>query len=95
MRTITKESAMIQHMNIRKSLTTQLKRFIVNRFWQKNIANNLKTTKHLKYTKKDIPGRPVVSSIDCHTSKLSKFVDHYLQPKQKLYHPTLKALQVS
>ena len=26
-----------------------------------------------------MPGRPLVSSIDCHTSKLSKFVDHYLQ----------------
>ena len=54
----------------------------------KNIADNLKTT-YVKTTrfyitprvhKKDIPGRPVVSSIDCHTSKLSKFVDHYLQP---------------
>ena len=33
--------------------------------------------------KKDIPGRPVVRSIDCHTSKLSKFVDHYLQPSIK------------
>ena len=53
----------------------------------KNIAN-LKTTFVKtprfyitpKVHKKDIPGRPVVSSIDCHTSKLSKFVDHYLQP---------------
>ena len=25
------------------------------------------------------PGRPVVSSIDCHTSKISEFVDHHLQ----------------
>ena len=33
--------------------------------------------------KKDILGRPVVSSIDCHTSKLSKFFDHYLQPHPK------------
>ena len=36
-----------------------------------------------KVHKKDIPGQPVVSSIDCHTNKLSKFVDHYLQPHAK------------
>ena len=32
---------------------------------------------------KDIPGRPIVNFIDCHTSKISKFVDHYLQPYAK------------
>ena len=26
------------------------------------------------------PGRPVVSSIGCHTERISKYVDHYLQP---------------
>ena len=36
-----------------------------------------------KVHKKDIPGWPVVSSIDCCTSKFSKFVDHYLQPLVK------------
>ena len=49
----------------------------------KNIADNLKRTnvktRHFyirpKVHKKDIPGWPVVSSIDCHTSKLSKSVD--------------------
>ena len=49
----------------------------------KSIADNLKKTnvrtRHFYVTpkvhKKDIPGRPVVSSIDCHTSKLSKSVD--------------------
>ena len=53
----------------------------------KNIADNLKTnvkTSHSYITskvhKKAIAGWPVVSSTDCHTSKLSKFVDHYLQP---------------
>ena len=64
-------------------------RFIVNRF--KKIADNLKTTNvkkpHFYITpklhKQDIPGRPVVSSINCHTSKLSKFIDHYLQPLVK------------
>ena len=53
----------------------------------KHIADDLKTTNiktpHFYITpkvhKKDIPGRPVVSSSDCHNSKFSKFVDHYLQ----------------
>ena len=31
----------------------------------------------------NIPGGPVVSSVECHTSKISKFVDHYLQPHAK------------
>ena len=76
------------HFNIWKSLTTQLKRFIV---LAKNIADNLKTTNvktpHFYITpkvhKKDAPGWSVVSSIDCHTSKFSKFVDHYLQTHTK------------
>ena len=33
-----------------------------------------------KVHKKEIPGRPVVSSIDCPTAKISKFIDHHLQP---------------
>ena len=76
------------NINIWKSLTTQLKRFIV---LAKKIADNLKTTNvkapHFYITpkvhKKDVPGWPVVSSIDCHTSKLSQFVDHYLQTHTK------------
>ena len=69
----------------------------------KSIANNLKSTNvktpHFYITpkvhKKDIPGQSVVSSIDCHTSKLYKFVDHYLQPQAKFYHPMLKTPQIS
>ena len=57
----------------------------------KHIADNLKTT-NLKTThfyitpkvhKKDIPAQPIVSFIGCHISKLSKFVNHYLQPHAK------------
>ena len=33
-----------------------------------------------KIHKEGNPGRPVVSSIECHTSKISEFVDHHLQP---------------
>ena len=66
--------------------TTHLKCFVVNRFYQKSIADELKTTNLKtplcyiipKVHKKDMLGWPVVSSIDFHTSKLSKFVDHYL-----------------
>ena len=36
-----------------------------------------------KVHKTNIPGRPVVSSVECHASKISKFVDHYLQPHAK------------
>ena len=28
-------------------------------------------------------GKPVVSSVEFHTGKISKFVDHYLQPHAK------------
>ena len=76
----------MQHKNIWKMFTTQLKRFVVNRFYQKNISDAFKTTNLKtplfyiipKVHKKDMLGWPVVSSIDFHTSKLSKFVDHYL-----------------
>ena len=30
-----------------------------------------------------IPGRPVASSVECHTSKISKFVDRYFQSRVK------------
>ena len=36
-----------------------------------------------KIHKKDVPRRHVGSSIDCHTRKIPKFVDHYLQPYAK------------
>ena len=29
------------------------------------------------------PGRPVISSIDCHTTKISKYIDNQLQPHVK------------
>ena len=37
-----------------------------------------KVTKPSKKTK--IPGRPVISSVECHSSKISEFVDYHLQP---------------
>ena len=63
--------------------------------WQqvllKCICGNLKAAKvktpHFYITpkvhKKDMPGRLFVSSIDCHTSKISKLINHHLQPHTK------------
>ena len=31
-------------------------------------------------TQKNIPGRPVISPINCHTTKLSRYVNYYIQP---------------
>ena len=36
-----------------------------------------------KVHKPNNPGRPVVSSINCHTENISQFVDHHLQPLTK------------
>ena len=37
----------------------------------------------LKIHKANNPGRPVISSVNCHTSRISEFVDDYLQPEVK------------
>ena len=55
------------------------------------IANSLLEEKiktpefHLlpKIHKANNPGRPVISSVNCHTSRISEFVDYYLQPEVK------------
>ena len=36
-----------------------------------------------KIHKANNPGRPVISSVNCHTSRISEFVDYYLQPDVK------------
>ena len=54
-----------------------------------NITKGLKSYEPLtskfslypKIHKKGNPGRPVISSVDCHSSKISKYVDHHLQPE--------------
>ena len=53
-----------------------------------NIANGLKNPSPRtpqfyispKIHKEGNPGRPVVSSINCHTANISKYVDYHLQP---------------
>ena len=38
----------------------------------------------LRIHKKDNPGQPVVSSVNCRTSSISKCVDYHLQPIAKV-----------
>ena len=48
--------------------------------------SNPKTSKFYmqpKIHKKDNPDRPVISSVNCHTSIISKCVDYHLQPVAK------------
>ena len=35
-----------------------------------------------KIHKANIPGRPVISSVNCHTSRISEFLDYYLETKE-------------
>ena len=36
------------------------------------------------------PGRPVISSLNCHTSEISEYVDYHLQPTVKQISPYAK-----
>ena len=47
-----------------------------------------------KIHKTNNPGRSVISSINCHTSRISEFVDYYLQPEVKKLKLMLKTLQI-
>ena len=54
----------------------------------KNVAEGLKTTSprtprfyiQPKIHKQGNPERPVISSVNCHTSNISKYVNYHLQP---------------
>ena len=59
-------------------------RFKNDKLITENIAKGLQDTPKL-YTRSKIhktgnPGRPVVSSVNCHTYTISKYVDFHLQP---------------
>ena len=49
------------------------------------VTNPKKTKFYIspKIHKPNNPGRPVINSIECHTSEISRFVDHHLQPVVK------------
>ena len=70
-------------------LSTKLYQDFKNKtYLNKNISEGLTTenpkTPHFylkpKVHKECNPGRPVISSINCHTSKISKYVDYHLKP---------------
>ena len=46
-----------------------------------------------KIHKEGNPNRPVVSSVNCHTVNISKYVDHYVQPIVKEIPPYVKDTQ--
>ena len=53
---------------------------------RRTISNEYKDTKvlsHTKINKENNPGRAVINSVNCHTSEISGFVDHHLQPLVK------------
>ena len=54
---------------------------------RKLTTNDVRTPKfHIlaKMHNPSIPGRPVASSVECHTSKILKFVDQYLKLHETL-----------
>ena len=65
-----------------------IKRFHKENLLSKNIAEGLKieSPKSLHFNlkpklhKEGVPGRPVISSVNCYTSKISEYVDYHLQP---------------
>ena len=61
------------------------------------LEENIKTPEFQllpKIRKANNPGRTVISSINCHTSRISEFLDYYLQPEVKKLNPMLKTLQI-
>ena len=72
-------------------ISNTLDEFANNNELSKDITDGLKpvnaTTSRFyllpKIHKEGSPGRPVVSSVNSHTSKISKFVDHHIQPLAK------------
>ena len=65
-----------------------IKRFETEKLFRKNIAEGLKINSprnprfyaQPKIYKEQNPGIPVISSVSCHTSKISEYVYYHLQP---------------
>ena len=70
------------------TVNQMIKRFHKENLISKNITEGLKIESpksphfHLKIKlhKEGVTGRPVISSVNCHTSKISEYVDYHLQP---------------
>ena len=71
-----------------ETVNNVIKRFQKENLITKNVAEGLKTTLprtprfyiQPKIQKQGNPGRPVFSSVNCHTSNISKYADYHLQP---------------
>ena len=79
------EDPTLQHSNL---VNDTMNRFKKRNLLSKKLADglksvNAKTPKFYispKIHKENNPGRPVINSINCHTSEISRFADHHLQP---------------
>ena len=80
------------------TLSKIIKRFHKENSVSKNIADGLEIkspkSPHFdikpKLHKEGVPGRPVISSANCHTSEISEYVDYHLQPIVREIHPYVK-----
>ena len=79
-------------------VSSTLHEFANNSELSKEIADGLKPVNAAtprfyllpKIHKEGNPGRPVVSSVNSHTSNISKFVDHHIQPFAKVLRSYVK-----
>ena len=72
----------------KETVNNVTERFQKENLITKNVAEGLRTTSprtprfyiQPKIHKQDNPGRPAISSRNCHTSNISKYVDYHLRP---------------
>ena len=84
---LTKDTTEINRIKVNRTINELKSSHLLN----EKIANDLLSSEAKtpqfkmlpKVHKEGNPGRPVVSSIDCHTTKISKYIDNQLQPRVK------------
>ena len=87
----------------KKLVNQAIDRFKKEKLITKKIADGLKTscprTPHFyitpKIRKPGNPGRAVVSSVNCHTTSISEYIDYHLQPVVKQIQSYIKAQMIS
>ena len=86
-----KQSTQDPTLQHNRMINQTIERFKNEKLLPQKIADGLKITNPKtpkfyispKIQKTNNPGRPVINSIECHTSEISRFVDHHLQPVVK------------
>ena len=79
------EDPTLQHSNL---VNDTIERFKKENLLSKNLPDGMKSFKPKtqkfyispKIYKENHPERPIINSINCHTSEISRFVDHHIQP---------------